>query len=73
MPRSPREAVTTAPVVEQVNEEIRTFMRARLGRSLWPEEADEYARLLERWQWAARAGSPRRPEEKAFVRPLALH
>jgi hypothetical protein len=49
---------TAADAVDRVNEEIREFMRARLGRSLWPDEAQEYAVLLERWQRAARTLQP---------------
>jgi hypothetical protein len=47
-------APPAADACDGVNEEIRAFMLARLGRSLWPEEAREYAVLLERWQRAAR-------------------
>jgi hypothetical protein len=47
-----------ADAADLANEEIRAFMRARLGRSLWPDEAQEYAVLLERWQRAASSLRP---------------
>ncbi|AJC53533.1 hypothetical protein GZL_00929 [Streptomyces sp. 769] len=33
----------------EANERIRTFMAARVGRPLWPEEQAEYERLLAAW------------------------
>ncbi|KOG53134.1 hypothetical protein ADK76_28895 [Streptomyces griseoflavus] len=38
----------------EVNERIRTFMATRLGQPLWPEEQEEYERLLEAWAAATR-------------------
>lgn len=40
----------------EANERIRTFMAARSGRGLWPEEQAEYERLLEVWAAAVRGG-----------------
>jgi hypothetical protein len=44
-----------ASAAAQANEEIRVFMRERLGRPLRPEEQAEYGRLLSQWS-AARNG-----------------
>ncbi|WP_030672116.1 hypothetical protein [Streptomyces rimosus] len=38
----------------EVNERIRTFMATRLGQPLWPEDQEEYERLLEAWTAATR-------------------
>ncbi|WP_030375537.1 hypothetical protein [Streptomyces rimosus] len=41
---------------DEVNERIRAFMTTRLGQPLWPEEQEEYVRLLEAWAAATRGG-----------------
>lgn len=33
----------------EANQQIRALMERTRGRSLWPAEADEYRRHLERW------------------------
>jgi hypothetical protein len=48
----PTRALTAA---ELVNDEIRTFMRARVGRPLHTDESEAYQRLLEEWAAATRA------------------
>jgi hypothetical protein len=53
----PTRALTPA---ELVNEEIRAYMRARTGRPLHTDEAEEYRRLLERWWAAPNSSRPRR-------------
>jgi hypothetical protein len=40
--------------VQAANEAIRTFMAARAGRPLTPDEQDEYERLLAAWAAAVR-------------------
>jgi hypothetical protein len=42
----PTRALTLADLV---NEEIRAFMRARVGRPLHTDESEAYQRLLEEW------------------------
>lgn len=43
---------TPVSLADEVNAEIAAFMRARLGRPLWPEEREEYERLLAAWSEA---------------------
>ncbi|WP_411125073.1 hypothetical protein [Streptomyces sp. x-19] len=40
----------------EANERIRTFMAARAGRALWPEEQAEYEQLLTVWADSLHAG-----------------
>lgn len=47
--------VTGSSAVEQANEAIRAFMRARAGRPLTSVERREYDRLLALWAEAVRA------------------
>ncbi|MFI2184629.1 hypothetical protein [Streptomyces sioyaensis] len=43
-------ATTCVPdATAEANEAIRRFMAARTGRPLWPDEAEEYERLLAAW------------------------
>ncbi|GCD37919.1 hypothetical protein OEIGOIKO_05729 [Streptomyces chrestomyceticus JCM 4735] len=38
----------------EANDTIRAFMTDRAGRPLWPEEQEQYERLLGEWAAAAR-------------------
>ncbi|MFJ9419748.1 hypothetical protein ACIRPT_37140 [Streptomyces sp. NPDC101227] len=49
-------ATRCVPDADEVNEAIRLFMAARTGRALWPDEQDEYERLLATWAVARRDG-----------------